>query len=245
VIAREDRALPAESQRPPLSFPDQPDGKPPELPRLHFPQEPGGQGPAPAPGGYPPPAPGEYPPAAPDPSDRQAPPPAGPGNPPGWAPRWGNVPQRGGPGGSRPGRPARPAQRLRPPDPAVRQRATAALILGALSVLALLGVGRNFHRGIYLVIFALAVGIGACWLGITVMRSARRAVSMCPRSAVAAIVLGVIGALFSAVLLLAFAAFWSQLNSFSQCLNEANTPSAQQTCVNQLHRSVGISKLPS
>jgi predicted PurR-regulated permease PerM len=127
----------------------------------------------------------------------------------------------------------------------VRQRAIAALILGVLSVLALLGVGSNFHRGIYLVIFALAVGIGACWLGITAMRRARRAVSMRPRGAVAAIVLGVIGALLSAVLLLAFAAFWSQLNSFSQCLNEANTPSAQQTCVTQLHRSVGISKLPS
>ena len=127
----------------------------------------------------------------------------------------------------------------------MRQRAIAALILGVLSVLALLGVGSNFHRGIYLVIFALAVGIGACWLAITAMRRARRAVSMRPRGAVAAVVLGVIGALLSAVLLLAFAAFWQQLNSFSQCLNEANTPSAQQACVNQLHRSVGISKLPS
>jgi predicted PurR-regulated permease PerM len=127
----------------------------------------------------------------------------------------------------------------------VRQRAIAALILGILSVLALLGVGSNFKRGIYLVIFALAVGVAACWLGITAMRQARRAASMRPRGAVAAIVLGVIGGLLSAVLLLALAAFWQQLNSFSQCLNEANTPSAQQACVNQLHRSVGISKLPS
>jgi hypothetical protein len=247
MIAREDQALPAESQRPPLSFPEQPDGKPPELPRLHFPQEPGGQGPAPAPGGYPAPAPGGYPPPTPDAPDRQAPP-TGPGNPPGtppgWAPRWGNVPQRGGPGGPRPGRPARPTQPLRPPETALRQRAVAALILGVLSVLALLGVGSNFHRGIYLVIFALAVGIGACWLGITAMQRARRSVSMRPRGAVAGIVLGVIGALLSAVLLLAFAAFWRQLTSYSQCLNEANTPSAQQACVNQLHHSVGISKLP-
>jgi predicted PurR-regulated permease PerM len=120
----------------------------------------------------------------------------------------------------------------------------AALILGVLSVLALLGVGTNFHRGIYLVFFALAVGIGACWLAITAMRRARRSVSMRPRGAVAGMVLGIIGALLSVVLLLAFAAFWHQLTSFSQCLNEANTPSAQQACVNQLHRSVGISKLP-
>jgi predicted PurR-regulated permease PerM len=119
----------------------------------------------------------------------------------------------------------------------------AALILGVLSLLSLLGVGSNFHRGIYLVFFALAVGVGACWMAITAMRKARRSVSMRPRGAVAAIVLGGIAALLSAVMLLAFAAFWNQLNSFSQCLNEANTPSAQQVCVNQLHNSVGISKL--
>jgi multisubunit Na+/H+ antiporter MnhB subunit len=112
-------------------------------------------------------------------------------------------------------------------------------------MLALVGVRSNFHRGIYLVIFALVVGIGACWLGITAMRRARRAVSVRPRGAVAAIVLGVIGALLSAALLLAFALFWNQLNSFSQCENEANTPSAQQTCVNQLDHSMGISQLPS
>jgi hypothetical protein len=125
----------------------------------------------------------------------------------------------------------------------VRQRAVAALILGVLSVLALLGVGSNFHRGIYLVIFALAVGVSACWFGITAMRRARLSVTMRPRGAVAGIVLGVIGALISVVLLIAFAAFWQQLNSFSQCLSQANTPSAQQACVDQLHRSVGISKL--
>jgi predicted PurR-regulated permease PerM len=125
----------------------------------------------------------------------------------------------------------------------MRQRAVAALILGVLSLLALVGVGSNFHRGIYLVIFGLLVGITACWFGITAMRRARLSVTMRPRGAVAGIVLGVIGALLSAVLLIAFAAFWQQLNSFSQCLNQANTPSAQQTCVNQLHHSVGISRL--
>jgi predicted PurR-regulated permease PerM len=126
----------------------------------------------------------------------------------------------------------------------VRQSAVAALILGVLSLLALLGVGSNFHRGIYLVFFALAVGICACWFGITAMRRARRSVTMRPRGAVAGMVLGVIGALLSIILLIAFAAFWRQLSSFSQCLNEANTHSAQQACVNQLHRSVGLSRLP-
>jgi predicted PurR-regulated permease PerM len=125
----------------------------------------------------------------------------------------------------------------------MRQRAVAAMILGVLSLLALVGVGSNFHRGIYLVIFSLAVGISACWFGITAMRKARLAMTMRPRGAVFGIVLGVIGVLLSAVLLIAFAAFWQQLNSFSQCLNQANTPSAQQACISQLHRSVGVSRL--
>jgi predicted PurR-regulated permease PerM len=175
------------------------------------------------------------------------PPPGGnaPGNPPGAPPdsgqHWGPPP--GGSGRPGPRRPARPVQPLRPPEPAIRQRAVAALILGVLSVLALLGVGSNFHRGIYLVFFALAVGIGACWLAVTAMRRARHSVSIRPRGAVAGMVLGVIGSLLSILLLIAFAAFWHQLTSFSQCLNEANTPSAQQACVSQLHRSVGVSKL--
>ena len=120
----------------------------------------------------------------------------------------------------------------------MRQRALAALVLGILSLLSLLGVGSNFHRGIYLVVFALLVGLSACWFGVTAMRKARHSVTMRPRGAVAGTVLGVIGALLSTILLIALAAFWPQLTTFSQCLSAANTPSAQQACLNQLHRSV-------
>ena len=120
----------------------------------------------------------------------------------------------------------------------MRQRALAALVLGILSLLSLLGVGSNFHRGIYLVVFSLLVGLGACWFGVTAIRRARQSVTMRPRGAVAGTVLGVIGALLSAILLIALAAFWPQLTTFSQCLSAANTPSAQQACLNQLHRSV-------
>jgi hypothetical protein len=227
VTAREDQALPADqSQRPPLPSPPEPDGNGtlPELPRLHFPQQPDGQGLAPAPGGSPPPAPWNGPP----------PPPGAPGDPPPAPPgadqRWGN--------GRPAGRPRGPRQQLRPPEPAARQRALAALVLGILSLLSLLGVGSNFHRGIYLVIFALLVGLSACWFGVTTIRKARRSVTMRPRGAVAGTVLGVLGALLSAILLIAFAAFWPQLTTFSRCLSTANTPSAQQACLDQLHRSV-------
>ncbi len=120
----------------------------------------------------------------------------------------------------------------------MRQRAVAAVLLGVLSLLALLGVGTNFHRGIYLVVFGLLVGLSACWFGVMAIRGARRSVTMRPRGAVAGTVLGIIGAVLSAILLIAFAVFWPELNSFSQCLSAANTPSAQQACLDQLHRSV-------
>ncbi len=122
----------------------------------------------------------------------------------------------------------------------MRQRAVAALILGMLSLLALLGVSTNFHRGVYLVVFSLAVGIAACWFGITAMRKARLAVTMRPRGAVAGIVLGVIGALLSLVGLFILAVYWQQLNTYSQCVNQANTPSAQQACADQLTKSTNF-----
>jgi hypothetical protein len=145
-------------------------------------------------------------------------------------------PQRGGPPQS--GRPPRPGRPTRAPEPAVRQRALVALLLGGLSVLALLGLGSNFHRGIYLVIFALPVGVVACWLGITSLRQARRTASRRPRGAIFGTVFGAIGSLLSVVLLIAFAIFWTQLSQYSRCLSGANTLTAQQACLKQLNQSV-------
>ena len=267
VTTREDQALPADqSPRPPLSTPEQPkgeqpaDGRPagerpkderpadeqpapklPGLPRLHFPEQPGGQGPAPAPGGYPPPATAPWD-APPQPPGNGPGPPQG--TPPDSAPRWGNGP--GADGRPAPGRPAGPPRPTRPPEPSVRQRALAAFFLGGLSVLAaLLGVGSNPHRGIYLVLFALVVGVAACWLAISAMQQARRAGSMRPRGAVFATVLGVLGSLLSVIMLVAFAVFWQQLTTFNQCISSANTLTAQQQCLTQVHRALNgeISKL--
>jgi hypothetical protein len=114
-----------------------------------------------------------------------------------------------------------------------------------LSLLSLFAVGSNFRRGVFLVIFALLVGVAACWLGVTAMQRARRSGSMRPASSIAGTVLGVIGSALSALMLIFFAAFWPQLMSYSQCLNSANTVTAQQACANQLHRSVGISNFGS
>jgi hypothetical protein len=129
----------------------------------------------------------------------------------------------------------------------LRQRAYVALLLSVLSVIALFGVGSNFdfHRGVYLVIFALLAGLAACWLGVTAIRRAGRAASMRPRGAVLGTVFGALGALLSALLLIVLAAFWSQLTTYSRCLGTANTLAARQACVNQLNRSLNgeISRL--
>ncbi len=122
----------------------------------------------------------------------------------------------------------------------MRHRAVAALILGVLSLLSLLGIGSNYARAIYLVVFGVLVGITACWFGVTALRKARQSVTMRPRGAIAGTVLGALGAVLGALVLIFFAAFWQQLNSFSHCMNSANTQSAVQACQNQLHRSVNI-----
>ena len=133
----------------------------------------------------------------------------------------------------------RARKQLPPPDPAVRQRALAALMLGALSLIGLvLGLG-NLRRGIYVAVLTLLFAAGAIWLGITASRKARRSGTARPRGAVGGITLGWIGLAFSALWLLVLAVFWPQLNAYYTCMGGANTVTAQQACHNQFNNSVG------
>ena len=133
-----------------------------------------------------------------------------------------------------------PARRqLPPPEPAVRQRALAALALGALSLIALLfGLG-NVHRGIYVAVLALLFAVTAIWLGVTASKKARRSGTARPRWAVGGVVFGGIGLAFSALWLLVLAVFWPQLNAYYNCMSGANTVAAQQACHTQFTNSVG------
>ena len=133
-----------------------------------------------------------------------------------------------------------PARRqLPPPDPAVRQRALAALVLGVLSLIGLmLGIG-NVHRGIYVVVLTLLFAVTAIWLGVTASRKARRSGAARPRWAVSGVVLGSLGLAFSALWLLVLAVFWPQLNTYYNCMRGANTVTAQQACHKQFTNSVG------
>ena len=133
-----------------------------------------------------------------------------------------------------------PARRqLPPPDPAVRQRALAALTMGALSLIGLmLGLG-NLHRGIYVAVLTLAFAVIAIWLGVTATRQARRSRTARPRWAVGGVVLGGLGLAFSALWLLVLAVFWPQLNTYYNCMSGANTVTTQQACHQQFTKSVG------
>jgi hypothetical protein len=136
-----------------------------------------------------------------------------------------------------PPRPPRPARPTRPPEREVQQRAFAALIFGLLSLLALLGVGYNLHRGIYLVIFALVVGPLACWLAISAMRRAHRDGTWRPRGAIAGVIFGVLATVLGLGMLALFTLAARQVSQYSQCLSQAQTTSAQQACTSQFERS--------
>ena len=133
-----------------------------------------------------------------------------------------------------------PARRqLPPPEPPVRQRAQTAMLLGVLSLIALmLGLG-NLRRGIFVAGLALLFAAGAIWLGATASKKARRSGTARPRWAVGGVLLGSLGIAVSALWLLVLAVFWPQLNAYYNCLDGANTVTAQQACHQQLTNSVG------
>ena len=132
-----------------------------------------------------------------------------------------------------------PVRQLPPPDPALRQRALAALTLGVLSLIGLaLGLG-DLRRGVFVAIVTLLFAVLAIWLGAGASRRARRSGTARPRGAISGIVLGGFGLAFSALWLVVLAVFWPQLSAYYDCMSSANTVKAQQACHTQLTNSVG------
>ncbi len=82
----------------------------------------------------------------------------------------------------------------------------ASLLLGVLSLVALLGLGGDLHRGVYLLIFSGVIGIAGCVIGITAVVKARWTGSYRPRGAVGGIVLGTMAALLSIPILATYLA---------------------------------------
>jgi peptidoglycan/LPS O-acetylase OafA/YrhL len=139
----------------------------------------------------------------------------------------------GGPASIRGQRPTRPTAA---PRRELRQRAAAATIFGLLSLLALSGAAQANHA-LYLVIFALAVGLAAGVLGVSAAIGARRESTARPRGAVAGVILGGMSIALSLLAIVAIV-FSSQLTNYEQCVNKAHTTAAQQACTRQMLKSV-------
>jgi hypothetical protein len=142
--------------------------------------------------------------------------------------------------------PPLPAPPRAEPDPLLRQRGWAALVLGLLSVVGLFFLG-NLNRGLYVVALSLVFGVVAIWLGTTSSRRARRGGMARPRGAVSGIVFGGLGLVLGGAVLVVFLVFSSQLRAYNACMASANTLSAQQACQNQLSNSINaqLSRLES
>jgi hypothetical protein len=127
-----------------------------------------------------------------------------------------------------------PRPQLPPPSPALQQRAWAALALAVLSLLAITLIS-NIARGAYVVGVALAVAAVGLVLAFGSMSAAKRAGTRRPRGVIAATILGLIGFLFSGILLIGFLAFGSEIDQYSNCMKAANTTATQAACENQLN----------
>ena len=106
-----------------------------------------------------------------------------------------------------------------------------------LSLLAMMLIG-NLQRAAVVAAVALVVAAVALVLTISTLSRAKRARTRRPRGAVAGVVLGVIGLLFSGFALLGFLVFGAQLDQYDTCMNAANTVAEQQACQNQLQTSI-------
>ena len=124
-----------------------------------------------------------------------------------------------------------------PAEPAVQQRAVAALLVALLSLTGVLALGDP-QRGVYLVAYALLAGAVAMWLAVSSLARARRGRTARPHGSAAATAIAGIGILFSAILLLAFIVLGRQMSEYGQCLSEAGTTTAQQFCQVQFTHAV-------
>jgi hypothetical protein len=141
-----------------------------------------------------------------------------------------------GPGGK--------AAALPPPEPALRHRALAALIVALLSPVGLLGFNIESQEAVLVVLYALLAGATALWLALTAMRQARRSRTARPRGSVAATVIAGVGIGLAGAMLMAFGLFGRQLSNYGRCLSSANTITGSQSCYSRfshaLDREIGL-----
>ena len=137
----------------------------------------------------------------------------------------------------------RPSGRLNPRDRELRHRALASLVLSVLALVALLGLGGDLHRVVYLLIFSAVVGIGSCVIGITAVVKARKTGCYRPRGSVGGIVLGALAAALSIPILATYLAFPHQVESYVKCLNQSQSSGSEQSCMDKFYKSINLGAL--
>jgi hypothetical protein len=123
----------------------------------------------------------------------------------------------------------------------LRQRAVASLVFGLVALVALLGLGTDLRKGVYLLIFSAAVGLAGLVIGITALVKARKTGSYRPRFAVGGIVLGAFATLISVPLLGMYLAFPTQLSNYVNCLHQAQGNSTEQrACMTKFYKAIHL-----
>ncbi len=115
-------------------------------------------------------------------------------------------------------------------------------MLSVLALVALLGLGGDLHRGVYLLIFSAVVGVGSSVIGITAVLKARKTGSFRPRGSIGGIVLGALAALLSIPILATYLAFPRQVDNYVKCLNQ-NPSGNEQSCMNKFYKSIHLGAL--
>lgn len=113
-------------------------------------------------------------------------------------------------------------------------------MFGALSLVALLGIGTDLRKGVYVLLFSAAIGIAGSVIGITALVKARRTGTYRPRWAISGIVLGALAALISMPILVVYLAFPTQVNNYVNCLQRAQNSSQQQACMSKFYKSIHL-----
>jgi cytochrome bd-type quinol oxidase subunit 2 len=137
-----------------------------------------------------------------------------------------------------------PRQQMPPAESALQQRAWAGFALAIISLCGLIGafavvMGANAQRSSDVDGVALVIAVVGVWLTATAMSRARRANSARPHAAVFAMVLGIIGLVFTALFLPTFASDAPQLSQYIHCVESAGNSTAEQACQQQLENSTG------
>ena len=133
--------------------------------------------------------------------------------------------------------PPAPRPQLPPAAREVQQRASAGLILVLLTLIAMLW-GSSLQRTVYVVAVTLVISLAGLTLVLSAMRSAKQAGTRRPRGAMFGAVLGVLAALFSALALVGFLVFWSQIMQYGNCMNGASTVETRNACQTQLQHTI-------